>query len=139
MAAGCTIDEDQFERFEQTLAEVASEWLDAATLTRRLATDGALTPDYRRADIAEMLTQGIWGQGFAAPVFSEPLELVSQRIVGEKHLALKIRHHGQVVDAIWFGRVEPVPARPHLAYRLEADEWQGQRRVRFVVEGMAEG
>ena len=138
MAAGCTIDEDQFERFEQTLAVVASEWLDAATLTRRLATDGALTPDYRRADIAEMLTQGIWGQGFAAPVFSEPLELVSQRIVGEKHLALKIRHHGQVVDAIWFGRVEPVPARPHLAYRLEADEWQGQRRVRFVVEGMAE-
>ena len=139
MAAGCTIDEDQFERFEHTLAEVASEWLDAATLTRRLATDGALTPDYRRADIAEMLTQGIWGQGFAAPVFSEPLELVSQRIVGEKHLALKLRHHGQVVDAIWFGRVEPVPARPHLAYRLEADEWQGQRRVRFVVEGMAEG
>ena len=136
MAAGCTIDEDQFERFEQTLADVADEWLDDATLTRRLATDGALTPEYRRADIAEMLTQGIWGQGFAAPVFSEAVELVSQRIVGEKHLALKLRHQGQPVDGIWFGRVEPLPARPTLAFRLEADEWQGQRRVRFVVEGM---
>ena len=64
------------ERFEHTLAEVAGEWLDAATLTRRLATDGALAPEYRRADVAEMLTQGIWGQGFAAPVFSEVLEVV---------------------------------------------------------------
>jgi single-stranded-DNA-specific exonuclease len=139
MAAGCTIDEDQFERFEQTLSEVAAEWLDAATLTRRLATDGPLPPEYRRADVAELLGQAIWGQGFAAPLFSEPLELVSQRIVGERHLALKLRHQGQVVDAIWFGRQEPVPARPTLAYRLEADEWQGQRRVRFVVQGMAEG
>ena len=136
MAAGCTIDEDQFERFEHTLAEVAGEWLDAATLTRRLATDGALTPEYRRPDIAELLSQDIWGQGFAAPVFSEALDLVSQRIVGERHLALKLRHQGQPVDGIWFGRVEPLPARPTLAFRLEADEWQGQRRVRFVVEGM---
>ena len=138
MAAGCTVDEDQFERFEHTLAEVAGEWLDAATLTRRLATDGALAPEYRRADVAEMLTQGIWGQGFAAPVFSEVLEVVGQRIVGEKHLALKLRHQGQPVDGIWFGRAEPLPTRPTLAFRLDVDEWQGQRRVRFVVQGMAD-
>jgi single-stranded-DNA-specific exonuclease len=35
MAAGCTVPEDQFEVFEQALAQVAREWLDAATLTRR--------------------------------------------------------------------------------------------------------
>ncbi|ARU04214.1 single-stranded-DNA-specific exonuclease RecJ [Comamonas serinivorans] len=138
MAAGCTIAEDQYDRFERTLAEIAAEWLDDATLTRRLATDGPLPPEFRQADIAELLDQAIWGQGFAAPVFSEALELVSQRIVGERHLALKLRHQGQVVDAIWFGRQEPVPAQATLAYRLESDDWKGQRRVRFVVQGMAD-
>jgi single-stranded-DNA-specific exonuclease len=40
------------------------------------------------------------------------------------------------VDGIWFGRVDPLPPLAHLAFRLEADEWQGNKRVRFVVEGM---
>jgi len=77
----------------------------------------------------------VWGQGFAAPLFSDTVEVVNQRIVGEKHLALKLKHHGQAVDGIWFGRTAALPARAHLAYRIEADEWQGQRRVRFVIEG----
>jgi single-stranded-DNA-specific exonuclease len=59
-------------------------------------------------------------------------------LVAEKHLSLKLRHHGQPVDGIWFGRVEPLPALAHLAYRIETDAWQGTKRVRFVVEGMAE-
>jgi single-stranded-DNA-specific exonuclease len=68
-------------------------------------------------------------------VFSEEVEIVSQRLVGEKHLQLKMRHQGQPVDGIWFGRTEPLPARVKIAFRLEADEWQGTRRVRFLVEG----
>ena len=135
MAAGCTIAEDQFERFEQALRQIAGEWLDAATLTRRLPTDGALPAEYRRPDMAETLQQAVWGQGFAPPVFSEEVEVISQRLVGEKHLSLKLRHQGQPVDGIWFGRTEPLPPRARLAYRLEADEWQGVRRVRLLIEG----
>ena len=90
--------------------------------------------EFRRADVAQLLQAQVWGQGFAAPVFSEKLEIVSQRLVGEKHLSIKLRHHGQLVDGIWFGRNEPLPAQAHLAYRLDTDEWQGQQRVRFVIE-----
>ncbi|MDP2034816.1 MAG: single-stranded-DNA-specific exonuclease RecJ [Polaromonas sp.] len=134
MAAGCTINEEQFEVFEQALQQVAHEWLDAATLTRRLDTDGPLAPQYRRADLVDTLHREVWGQGFAAPTFSEELEVVSQRLVGEKHLALKLRHQGQPVDGIWFGHTESLPARVKLAFRLDADEWQGVKRVRFLVE-----
>jgi single-stranded-DNA-specific exonuclease len=135
MAAGCTIAEEHFDDFEQGLNEVAQEWLDAATLTRRIDTDGPLAPEYRRIDLVDTLHHEVWGQGFAPPTFSEEVEVVSQRLVGEKHLALKLKHQGSPVDGIWFGRTEPLPARVKLAFRLDADEWNGVRRVRFLVEG----
>ncbi|MGB3071744.1 MAG: single-stranded-DNA-specific exonuclease RecJ [Ottowia sp.] len=135
MAAGCTITEEYFDTFEQALQQVAAEWLDAATLTRRLATDGPLAPEYRRPDLIDTLHHEVWGQGFAPPIFSEEVEVLSQRLVGEKHLALKLRHQGQPVDGIWFGHSAPLPPRVLLAFRLETDEWQGVRRVRFLVEG----
>ena len=62
--------------------------------------------------------------------------MVSQRLVGEKHLALKLKHQGQPVDGIWFGRTEPLPARVKLAYRLYADAWNGVRRVRVLIEAV---
>ena len=134
MAAGCTIAEENFDDFEQGLNEVAQEWLDAATLTRRLDTDGPLKPEYRRIELVDALHKEVWGQGFAPPTFSEEVEVVSQRLVGEKHLALKLKHQGQPVDGIWFGRTEQLPARVKLAFRLDADAWNGIRRVRFLVE-----
>ncbi|HUR89296.1 MAG TPA: single-stranded-DNA-specific exonuclease RecJ [Ramlibacter sp.] len=135
MAAGCTVGEEHIDVFEQAFAQVAQEWLDAATLMRRIDTDGPLAPEYRRPDLVDALHTAVWGQGFAPPVFSEEVEVVSQRLVGDKHLQLKIRHQGQAVDAIWFGHTEPLPARVKIAFRLDADEWQGVRRVRFLVEG----
>ncbi|MDX9969671.1 MAG: single-stranded-DNA-specific exonuclease RecJ [Hydrogenophaga sp.] len=135
MAAGCTIDEEHLDTFEQALAEVAHEWLDAATLQRTLEADGALERQYRRPDLVDTLHREVWGQGFAPPVFCEEVEIVSQRLVGERHLQLKLRHQGDPVDGIWFGHTEPLPGRVKIAYRLDVDDWQGQRRVRFLLEG----
>ena len=135
MAAGCTVAEEHLDVFEQALAQVAHEWLDAPTLMRRLDTDGPLAAEYRRPDLVDTLHHEVWGQGFAPPIFSEEVEIISQRLVGEKHLQIKLRHQGQPVDGIWFGHTDPLPTRVKLAFRLDADEWQGVRRVRFLVEG----
>ncbi len=138
MAAGCTVAEEHLDVFEEALNRVATEWLDAATLTRSLETDGPLAPEYLRVDLVDTLHKEVWGQGFAPPLFSEEVDVISQRLVGEKHLALKLKHQGQPVDGIWFGRTAQLPRRVKLAFRLDADEWQGQRRVRFLVEGAQE-
>jgi single-stranded-DNA-specific exonuclease len=135
MAAGCTVGEEHIATFEQAMSLVAREWLDTETLARRLQTDGPLLPEYRRPELVDTLHHEVWGQGFAPPLFSEEVEVVSQRLVGDKHLALKLKHQGTPVDGIWFGHTEPLPARVVLAFRLDADEWQGARRVRFLVEG----
>ena len=134
MAAGCTIDEESFELFDRALQKVASSWLDQETLQRRLQTDGSLPASECRVDVAESLNREVWGQGFAAPVFCDTVEVVSQRIVGEKHLALKLKHQGVPVEGIWFNRIEPLQSPASLAYRLEADEWQGNKRVKWMIE-----
>ena len=82
----------------------------------------------------DTLHKEVWGQGFAPPTFSEEVEVISQRLVGEKHLALKLKHQGTPVDGIWFGHTDQLPGKVKLAFRLDADEWNGQRRVRFLVE-----
>ena len=118
MAAGCTIGAEDFPRFKAALAQVAQEWLDAATLTRQIDTDGPLAPEYRRPELVDTLAREVWGQGFAPPTFSEEIEVLSQRLVG-----------------IWFGRTEPLPPRALLAFRLDVNEWRGERKVQFLVEG----
>ena len=135
MAAGCTIAKENLTQFQQGLAQVALEWLDAATLMRRLVTDGPLAAEYRRVDLVDTLHKEVWGQGFAPPMFCEEVEVLSQRLVGEKHLALKLKHQGVPIDGIWFGHTESLPPRVKIAFRLDADEWNGQRKVKFLIEG----
>jgi len=135
MAAGCTIAREHFDTFREALSQVAAEWLDDATLTRRIETDGPLAPEYRRAELIDTLHKEVWGQGFAAPTFSEEVEVLNQRLVGEsRHLSLKLRHQGAEVDGIWFGHTEMLPARVTLAFRLDINEWRGERKVQFLVE-----
>ena len=135
MAAGCTIHEDALDAFEQGITEVAQEWLDAETLTRQLTTDGPLEPDYLRLDVIDTLQKEVWGQGFAQPLFSDEVDVLSQRLVGEKHLQLKLKHRGQPIDGIWFNHSTPLPSRVRLAFRMDAEEWNGQRRIKLIVEG----
>ena len=139
MAAGCTIEEAHFATFDAALQRVASEWLDAATLARTLLTDGPLGLEHHNAATVRTLDAQVWGQAFEPPVFTDEVDVVSQRLVGEKHLKLALRFVGEpraaaLRDAIWFGRTEPVPARVRIAYRLSVDEYNGRERVQMVVE-----
>ncbi|RQO57358.1 single-stranded-DNA-specific exonuclease RecJ [Paucibacter sp. KBW04] len=136
MAAGCTLVEDGFEAFDAALQEVAAEWLDAAALTRQLRTDGPLPPELHTPATVRELEAQVWGQAFEAPLFCDQVEVISQRIVGERHLKLRVRQAGVLRDAIWFGHIDPVPTSGRLAYRLSLDEYQGQQRVQLVVEAL---
>ena len=134
MAAGCTLAEADFAAFDQALQQVASEWLDAATLTRTLHTDGPLALEWFNVETAAMLDAQVWGQGFEPPLFCDEVEVLQQRLVGDKHLKLRVRLGGTLHDAIWFGHAEPLDPRVRLAYRLAVDEWQGRQRVQMVVQ-----
>ena len=137
MAAGCTLQACDVDTFDRALQDVAREWLLPAALKRQLATDGPLPLQYFNAETVTRIESEVWGQGFEAPVFCDEVEVVQQRLVGEKHLKLQLRHQGVLRDAIWFSHVEPLPSRVRLAYRLSLDEFQGQQRLQMVVEAAA--
>ena len=139
MAAGCTLAEAHFATFDAAFQRVASEWLDAATLSRTLLSDGPLGIEHFNPQTVRALDAQVWGQAFEAPVFVDEVEVVSQRLVGEKHLKLALRFAGEargaaLRDAIWFGHSEPVAAKVRLAYRLSVDEYNGRERVQMIVE-----
>ena len=137
MAAGCTLGEGGVERFDAALRQVAVEWLDPATLTRTLRTDGPLAVEWFNAETVALLDAQVWGQGFEAPVFCDEVQVLQQRLVGEKHLKLRLRHAGHERDAIWFGHADALPATARLAFRLTLDEWNGRQRVQMVIEAAA--
>ena len=134
MAAGCTLDEADLPTFTAALQAVAELWLQPEALSRCLATDGPLALEYFNIATVATLDAQVWGQGFEAPVFCDEVEVLQQRLIGEKHLKLRVRHAGQLRDAIWFGHAEPVANRVRLAYRLNINEFQGQQRLQMVVE-----
>ncbi|MEO7151766.1 MAG: single-stranded-DNA-specific exonuclease RecJ [Burkholderiaceae bacterium] len=136
MAAGCTLAELGFATFDTALRAVALEWLAPATLSRTLLCDGPLAAEHFTPAMVQALDAVVWGQAFEAPVFCDTVEIVAQRIVGEKHLKLTLRHAGVLRDAIWFNRTEPVAAQARLAYRLSLDTYNGRERVQMVIEAI---
>ena len=138
MAAGCTIAFEHFETFDQALQQVAREWLDTATLSRSLQSDGPLGAEWFNAETVRALDAQVWGQAFEPPLFADDVEVISQRIVADKHLKLAVRFAGTLRDAIWFGRIEPVATPVRMAYRLSVDEYKGRERVQMVIEAASE-
>lgn len=134
MAAGCTLGEDGFATFARAFDTVAREWLAPALLARTVLGDGPLDAQYFNADTVRSLDAQVWGQAFEPPLFIDDAQVLSQRLVGEKHLKLAVRVAGSVRDAIWFGRSEPIAERVRLAYRLSLDEYNGRERIQLVVE-----
>lgn len=135
MAAGCTIAEEDFGTFDTELTRIAQDGLDPSLLLRQISTDGPLDAQWFTPETVAQLDSAVWGPGFDAPVFSDQVEVLGQRLVGERHLKLSLRVQGQVRDGIWFGHTDPLPAKTQLAYRVNLDEFQGRQRVQIVVEG----
>jgi single-stranded-DNA-specific exonuclease len=134
MAAGLTIRGDHFDTFAQAFEAVGRAWLTAAQLERIVETDGPLEDDFYSTQFIELLDGQVWGQGFAPPVFCDEFRVVSQRILKDKHLKLLLERNGRRYDAIWFGHTDALGEKARVAFRLDANEYNGVTKVQLLVE-----
>ncbi len=134
MAAGLTIRADALDAFTQAFEAVGKDWLNQNQLERVIETDGPLESAYFTTQFIELMEAQVWGQGFAPPLFCDEFRVVSQRILKERHLKLTLEKDGVSYDAIWFGHIDSLPGRAKVAYRLDANEFNGRTRVQLLVE-----
>ncbi|RJG21083.1 single-stranded-DNA-specific exonuclease RecJ [Massilia cavernae] len=134
MAAGLTIRAEAFEAFCEAFEAVGRALLNEQQLERVIETDGPLEDAYYTTQFIELMDGQVWGQGFAPPVFCDEFRVVSQRILKERHLKLLLERNGQRYDAIWFGHTAAVGERARVAFRLDANEYNGVTRVQLMVE-----
>lgn len=141
MAAGLSLALEDFDRFREAFDAEVRRHLGPEDLRREILSDGELAENELNLDLAETLRAGgPWGQAFPEPMFDGVFDLVSKRIVGEKHLKLVLRPSGskQAIDAIAFNTVDddwPVNVNQvELAYRLDVNEFNGKRTAQLMVE-----
>lgn len=149
-AAGLTINTDRFEKFCEVFEQVAQTLLTPTDLTRVIETDGDLGVSEINMELAEYLNQQVWGQGFPQPAFNARFFVESQRIVGEKHLKLKLRKLDSTIkdqtprksaesyDGILFFHNDPLPDCIDAVYRLQVNEYNGKSTLQFLLEYWSE-
>ena len=133
-AAGLTLRETDFERFRDAFETAVRGMVSAADLERQIETDGSLVAQDMTLETATALGALPWGSGFPAPRFHDDFEVADQRVVGGKHLKLRLARAGRLVDGILFGTTETLPARIAAVYSLDVNEWQGTRRLQVCVQ-----
>lgn len=136
MAAGLTILEQHFSQFQTVFEEVAQSLLTPADLIQIIETDGELNETEMTLELAEYLTHQVWGQGFPEPSFNGCFRVENQRIVGEKHLKLKLRKADSryIYDGILFFDTGPLPSAINAVYQIQANEYNGNTRMQLLVE-----
>jgi single-stranded-DNA-specific exonuclease len=134
MAAGLTMKAECFAPFQEAFEAVGRAWLTQAQLERVVETDGPLEDEFYSTSFIELMDGQVWGQGFAPPVFCDEFRVLSQRILKEKHLKLLLERNGRRYDAIWFGHTDGLGERARVAFRLDANEYNGVTKVQLLVE-----
>ncbi len=134
MAAGLTIRESNFERFNQAFEQMAVAYLSPADMDAVIEVDGALSSEEMHLQTAALLQKQVWGQGFPAPVFFDVFEILGQRIVGERHLKLSLLKAGRQYDAIFFQQQDLLPSPVALAYELQSNLYNGNESLQLCIK-----
>lgn len=136
-AAGLSLPAAHLATFQDAFDAEARKVLREEDLRGCLWSDGELTAAELQLDVAEQVRAGgPWGQGFPEPLFDNVFEVASQQFFSDRrHLRLQVRLPGTcaTVEAVAFNRSEPCPSPVRCAYQLEANEWQGTRRLQLIV------
>jgi single-stranded-DNA-specific exonuclease len=133
-AAGLTVRESDFDVFRCVWEDTVRSLVTAADLQRQIETDGSLGLGDATLASGKAIAHAVWGQGFPEPRFFDGFDVVNQRVVGGKHMKLKLSRAGRAFDAILFGECDPMPSRIEAVYRLDVNEFNGGETLQLTLQ-----
>lgn len=143
MAAGLTLKRGNFERFVSAFDSVLAQ-LDEEVFAEQKFTDGSLQAKDFSLSFAEYLTEAsIWGHGFAPPIFDGVFEVLSFKILKDKHLKLSLRYPEvqYPIEAIYFNfdndRWDYRAKHVHILFALDINEWNGKQSLQIMIKDLA--
>ncbi|MDR6981559.1 single-stranded-DNA-specific exonuclease [Rheinheimera pacifica] len=143
MAAGLTISADRLDTFKLALSLTAKKHLTAEQLTAVIYSDGELPAECFDIGFAQLLQNaGPWGQAFPEPVFDGEFNLISQKMLAERHLKMMLQTaDGKLIDAIWFNADNKAwpdvnVQKVQLAYQLDINEYRDKQSLQLIVRHM---
>ncbi len=136
MAAGLTIRESDFNRFQQAFDDLVDQLLPMEARSQSLAIDGPLVDSELTLNTARLLSEGIWGQGFPAPIFANHFKILESRLLQDKHLKLTLGCGQSRMDAIRFNDTTIPGEQDTLAYALEINHYNGVDRPQLRIEAI---
>jgi single-stranded-DNA-specific exonuclease len=143
MAAGLTLDEVLLDDFARAFDEEVARRRDPGVPANRVETDGELSSEEIALETAQALREGgPWGQAFPEPCFDGVFAVKNARVVGDKHLKMWVTSGdgARNFDAIAFNfkvadDAADLPSGDvRLVYRLDINEYQGERRLQLLVD-----
>ena len=143
MAAGLTLERAALEPFARAFDQEVRRCMADLAAGDAVETDGELSVTEIALETAQALRSGgPWGQAFPEPSFDGLFSIRSARVIGERHLKMwvEVPRSGRSFDAIAFNHLQPgsdfsVPeGLVQLVYRLEVNEYQGERRLQLLVD-----
>ena len=142
MAAGLTLARAALDPFAACFDATVAAWPERSALRDAIETDGALAVQDIALETAEALRAGgPWGQAFPEPSFDGVFTVRTARVVGERHLKMWVQgERNGAFDAIAFNSLDPQAEAPlpqgerRLVYRLDVNEYQGERRLQLLVD-----
>ena len=137
MAAGLTIAESAMADFAKAFEVVARSLLTPTDLAERMETDGTLDAGELDFDFVSAIDAQVWGQGFVSPSFLGAFKVVDQRVVGEKHLKLKLKMGGTTFEAMRFGSATALNTSIDAVFRPSINEFRGNRTLQLVLDYVA--
>ena len=137
MAAGLSIRESALADFALAFEQVAAEWLTPADLQECIETDGQISARELDFDFVQKLESQVWGQGFAAPSYQGNFRVVEQRVVGEKHLKLKVALDGVKFEAMRFGSADLLNPSIDAVFRPTINTFRGESVVQLMFSHVA--
>jgi len=140
MAAGLTIEQDRLDEFATAFASEIERLGYDGNQAEIIITDGELSSEELNLDVAQLLKDaGPWGQGFPEPLFEGRFEVIDHRILKERHLKLVVETgNNKPLDAIAFNSIESGQQvqlnRIRATYRLDVNEFRGQRKAQLIID-----